>query len=274
MTLIPGFTETQRCGRASAAVRLRDQRFLLSISCSTVAPVFLRSGPSAPKVLLEMRNMYQTQKDVSFITCCSCLGVSQLKTHKPIAQRISKDWRWPDRKWQMKSLKWRYFGFTSAKCEKIAYFKFFLLICVVWKREMRGFINRVAFVKGYVVTSEGEQSALATQIFLKKSNYPLSSTRLVVTWLVLFDNFVFLSPEIKYRRQPFHCPSETGSYKYATGYVVVPTNITFWLQNVNNLIEMSYEDVCTLQTLGGKRILVLFLSDGLFPGGCSPQNAL
>lgn len=44
---------------------------------------------------------------------------------------------------------------------------FLLLICVVWEREMRGFINHTTFVKGYVVTSEGEQSALAMQIFKK-----------------------------------------------------------------------------------------------------------
>lgn len=45
---------------------------------------FTQTHPFRTSVLflLEMRNMYQMQKDVSFITCCSCLSVSQLKTDK------------------------------------------------------------------------------------------------------------------------------------------------------------------------------------------------
>lgn len=41
--------------------------------------------------ILEMRNMYQMQKDVSFITFCSCLSVSKLKADKQIRQNIVND---------------------------------------------------------------------------------------------------------------------------------------------------------------------------------------
>lgn len=41
-------------------------------------------------LILEMRYMYQMQKDVSFITCCSCLSVSKLKAGKQIVQNVVK----------------------------------------------------------------------------------------------------------------------------------------------------------------------------------------
>lgn len=88
MTLILGFIDT----RDSADPHLQSDCDI-SGSCWTVLLLFLRSDVRTSVLfLLKMRNMYQMQKDVSFITCCICLSVSQLKTDKQIVQSILNDW--------------------------------------------------------------------------------------------------------------------------------------------------------------------------------------
>lgn len=44
--------------------------------------------------------------------------------------------------------------------------------------------------------------------------------------LGLFDSLSFLSPEIKYRKQPFYCPAKPGISEYASGWKVQCTVLT------------------------------------------------
>lgn len=95
MTLILGFIDT----RDAAKPHLQSDCDISASCCPFPAEPcrlcsFIQTHPFRMSVLflLEMRNMYQMQKDVSFITCCSCLSVSQLKTDKQIVQSILNHW--------------------------------------------------------------------------------------------------------------------------------------------------------------------------------------